>query len=204
MRSRHKVLRYLHIPDLSITTISNEPIYCADSLGIIEIQANKGNSSSYTYLIDGTTQPNGYFDNLNPGILYNFDVIDANGCSAGVLQLEVNENQPFLSANITESNLSCYGSNDGFIEIQATGGTAPYDLYIGSQNTSNLSGLYSENNLSPGNYTVSAFDANDCPFEINVELLQPAQIDISFDEVTSPDCLDADNGSISVMVNSEV
>ena len=45
--------------DLSITTISNEPIYCADSLGIIEIQANGGNSSSYTYLIDGTTQPNG-------------------------------------------------------------------------------------------------------------------------------------------------
>ena len=70
--------------DLSITTISNEPIYCADSLGIIEIQANGGNSSSYTYLIDGTTQPNGYFDNLNPGILCNFDVIDANGCSAGV------------------------------------------------------------------------------------------------------------------------
>ena len=188
--------------DLSITTISNEPIYCADSLGIIEIQANGGNSSSYTYLIDGITQPDGYFDNLNPGILYNFDVIDANGCDAGNLQLLVDESQPFLSANITELNLSCYGSNDGSIEIQAAGGTAPYDLYIGSQNTSNFSGQYLENNLSPGNYTVSAFDANDCPFEINVELLQPAQIDISFDEVTSPDCLDADNGSISVMVNS--
>jgi hypothetical protein len=58
----------------------------------------------------------------------------------------------------TPVNAACPSSNDGSIDITATGGTAPYTyLWSNSETIEDLTGL------APGTYTVVVTDANNCP-----------------------------------------
>lgn len=57
------------------------------------------------------------------------------------------------------TSASCYGDNDGQIDLQVTGGTSPY---VFSLNDSDYSSQTLYPNLSAGNYYADAQDANGC------------------------------------------
>ena len=99
--------------------------------GIINITAPTGGSGTYDYTTDGGTtwQPSGLFNGLIPGT-YNVQIRDAanTACvitlNASLLITEPN----VISANVTSTDITCNGANDGTISITSpTGGYGTFE-----------------------------------------------------------------------------
>jgi hypothetical protein len=68
------------------------------------------------------------------------------------------------------SNVSCYGTSTGSIDLKPTGGIEPYSFqWSNGATTEDL------NNLSEGTYSVIVIDANACTASANYTITQPAQ-----------------------------
>ena len=96
--------------------------------GAITIEA-VGGTGTLEYSIDGglNYQTGSIFTDLGPGN-YNIIVKDVNNCSSIYEFNPVTINEPG-ELNITLddfSNLTCFGSRDGSIDVTASGGTLPY------------------------------------------------------------------------------
>ena len=86
---------------------------------------------------------------------YSVTVTDANGC-VSTANATVNASNGGLSASASTSNAICTSAT-GTATATASNGTAPYNfLWNNGASTSSL------NNLLPGNYSVTAVDANGC------------------------------------------
>ena len=53
------------------------------------------------------------------------------GCESPRTQIDVVVNPLPLSSVINQTNISCFGANDGTITVSASGGTSPYTFSIG-------------------------------------------------------------------------
>ena len=118
---------------------------------------------------------------------YNVWVEDANGCLSNKLISEkVGEPGKIeLTSIVTPS--SCFGSNDGNINLIFENGVAPYSYYL-----SNITGIFDTGivfqqsdsltieNLSEGNYYFLVTDYNNCEDSISVTLNQPSEIIANF------------------------
>ncbi|MDF3029306.1 MAG: hypothetical protein K0S23_3613, partial [Fluviicola sp.] len=80
-------------------------------------------------------------------------------------------NCPVTFFNSVVTNISCYGENNGSINLTAIGGTAPFSFTWNDGNTSQ-----NRTNLSPGVYQVTIIDANGCQTSLNEVIGEPAQI----------------------------
>lgn len=155
-----------------------------------------GGTSPYTYLWSNslTTQT---INGLASGA-YHLTITDENGCS---LITSYNISEPSaIDISTTTSNyngyqISCFGLNDGFINLAITGGTTPY-LY----NWSNGSNIQDISGLSAGSYQVTVSDANGCIANQFTVLSQPSQLFIS-GTTTNISCYGASDGSISVSIS---
>lgn len=106
---------------------------------------------SYLWSNGGTTQ---MVTSLAPG-MYTVQITDANNCPAA---LSVSISEPtLLLANATATNQTAVGQNNGTASAQPTGGTMPYTYEWSNNSTSQTI-----SNLSPGTYTVSVQDGNNC------------------------------------------
>ncbi|MBT2160032.1 T9SS type A sorting domain-containing protein [Zobellia barbeyronii] len=101
--------------------------------------------------------------------------------------------------NVALTDVSCFGGNDGTLEVEAGGGTGPYTYSIngGDYETSNLF-----EDLSAGNYTISVRDANNCTFtEPTPEiLLEPQELGLAFIDIKPVTLPNASDGAISITV----
>lgn len=124
-----------------------------------------GGTPGYTYLWsnNGTTQT---ISNLTPGS-YSVVVTDGNGCTA-LQTVTVNAFGCNLSGTISSTNGSCNGSNDGLASVTLIGASNPV-TYLWSNNAT----TQSINNLSPGLYTVSVVDGNNCPAVFSTNVSEP-------------------------------
>ncbi|MCB9185392.1 MAG: HYR domain-containing protein [Flavobacteriales bacterium] len=134
-------------------------------------------------------------DSLVAGI-YTYTITDANGCTTtGSIALTEPDG---LASFITTSDyngyqISCFGLNDGSIDLTVTDGTAPYSyLWTGGAITEDL------NNLSAGNYIVEITDANGCTRLDSVELIQPNDISIESRDTVMISCNGDANGAFTV------
>jgi len=87
-----------------------------------------------------------------------------------------------ITNNQTIAQVSCNNSNDGFIALSTSGGTAPY-----TYNWSNGATSSSISNLAAGNYMVNITDAFNCTITDSIEITEPPllQADLIFtDEST--------------------
>jgi len=80
-----------------------------------------------------------------------------------------------IANNAVLADASCFGTNDGFIATQVSGGTPPFTYSWSNGSTSNL-----VSNLSPGQYTVTVTDFYNCPYTETFNIGQPAQLLVSF------------------------
>ena len=90
-----------------------------------------------------------------PAGTYDLTITDANGCSE-TLQAILTEPTAVIF-NTTKSDISCYGYDDGSITINPTGGVLLYQI-----TWSDLGNGTTRTNLSPGSYTATILDGNNC------------------------------------------
>ncbi len=160
-----------------------------------------GGTIPYTY---NWTGPGGFtastedIAGLMPGTYY-VTVTDAHNCVAtdSAVVPGVDPLQIALNGNI--QNVSCYGANDGAIDITVTGGTAPYAYSWTGPNgftasTEDISGL------EPGTYTVVVTDAHFCTDTQQYTITQPQPLTISA-TLTSVTCWEGSDGAIDLTVS---
>ena len=140
--------------------------------------------------------------NLSPGS-YNLLIEDAQGCS---LDTTFNISSPSaLNINSTVSvfasdkNISCFGANDGNIDLQLTGGNSPYNYAWSTTNGSGLqTGQCSQSDLSAGIYDVTITDSIGCSQSVSIELVEPTILSVS---VTQTNVIGGNLGMIDLTVN---
>jgi YVTN family beta-propeller protein len=106
---------------------------------------------------------------------YTYTVSSGSGCSSDVT-FTIGNGAP--QAGVGSTNLSCYGSNNGSITIQATGGKAPYGYSVNGGETFVSSNTFT--GLAAGTYSVIVKDANGTLTEAQpVTLTQPDAVTVT-------------------------
>ena len=145
---------------------------CANSLdGAIEIlDINRMGNINYEWStgLDRTTR----IEDLDEGT-YSLTVTDENGCIK--TEEVIVKMDGWIDVEATAKEVSCFGMNDGELEIIATGKNAPfsYDWDNGTDSGSgdNLTGLV------PGMYNVTVTDATGVCNEVTaMEVTEPAEV----------------------------
>ena len=127
-----------------------------------------------------------------PAGTYTVTVTDANGCQS--IETYLVNNVGSLSISSTSTSASCYGGNDGMIDITPAGGQTPYTFVWDSGPTSeDISGL------SAGNYTVTMQDQQGCIISEVITVTQATQIVVNAVNVQDEEC-NTDNGLIDIDV----
>lgn len=161
--------------------------------GSVDINVS-GGTSPYTYLWSNgeTTQD---ISSLATGT-YDLTITDANGCvfentGNNIITLGV----PSLNLDTT-TNLNCFASNNGSIQITVNGGSPAYNyLWSNGSTSEDLTGL------SSGSYEVTVTDNLGCTVQITgIVITEPTAVSISNIQVQAASCGNA-NGSINLDVN---
>jgi gliding motility-associated-like protein len=97
---------------------------------------------------------------------YTLTITDANDCQLSHTMVII-EPEPLI-ATIHGNDVSCYGNNDGFIDLTVTGGTEPYCYQWNNGETNE--DLYT---INQGIYIVTITDVNDCQTYAYVQIDQP-------------------------------
>ncbi len=109
-----------------------------------------------------------------PGVWYAFYYNPALGCTSPSRKLTLTNTD--LDSSYTKQNVTCFGGNDGSINLTVTGGSNSYTY---SWTTSNGSGLnptaQDQSGLTAGTYSVTVNDGT-CTTQETVVITQPNQI----------------------------
>ncbi|WP_425637863.1 PKD domain-containing protein [Algoriphagus yeomjeoni] len=130
------------------------------------------------------------------GILFyrEFSILDE-FCEGISPELIVALNTGFQANVSTQSNVSCFGAEDGEIILEIEGGIAPY-TYSWSHDQNLNSAIASD--LPPGTYTATIQDSQGCKILLeNLEISEPEALEITTVEQTNPSCFGNTDGSIS-------
>lgn len=154
-----------------------EPDSLSVSFEITDIDCSGANTGSIKATVQGGTAPYAYqwnvsgqnapnLSNLERGI-YTFKVTDSNGCSM-VAQVEVKS-----AVEITVDSIivqpNCLRPNGGHIELNLSGGSAPYTAQWSDNNSSQLK----REQLSAGTYRVVITDNKGCKVPYSFTLHEP-------------------------------
>lgn len=170
------------------TSITNSTCNGANN-GIIDLTVSGGVAPITFNWSNGETTED--VSNLAPGN-YQVQISDANGCIR-VKDLIVSEPAP-IAVNLTATDPTCNGQNNGQINASITGGTAPYTFsWASGQATQNISGL------AAGNYSLTVTDANGCSASANTTLTDPAIISLGTN-TTNVSCNGGDDGVIDLSI----
>ena len=127
---------------------------------------------------------------------YNLTITDARGCSASATSTVTQPSSALSSSITSSSNVSCFGGNNGSVNLTVSGGTPAYIYnWNGGITTQNRT------NLSAGTYTVTATDSKGCTTTAAIVITQPAVVLSASTSVTQVNCFGASTGSINVTVN---
>ena len=103
---------------------------------------------------------------------YSVSITDANGCEATESFFIYNNTD--LDFNLSSTDVSCFGANDGQAAVTILDGTAPF-TYSWSNGTSNDTA----SNLIGGTYSVTVSDSNGCEVIDSIAINEPDQVTYS-------------------------
>ena len=98
---------------------------------------------------------------------YSVTVIDNDGCE-GQQSIQLSDPEP-IKADFEVTDASCYGFSDGFVALNATGGTGTYNYYLND----NLITNDVATDLKAGNHPLYILDAENCETDTLVIVNQP-------------------------------
>jgi gliding motility-associated-like protein len=173
-----------------------------DSTGKILVTVT-GGTSPYNYeWIDnfgnkynrdiGNVFNTGNLSNIPVGI-YDLTVTDKNGCIE-TLKVELKEPEE-LKIDFNKVDVSCFNGNDGSIDVNPTGGVAPYTYTWSDFGNGKL-----RTDLVAGKYTVTVTDDNNCEKSVEIEIKSAPQFNIT-PVVTPITCFGANDGSIKLTID---
>lgn len=132
---------------------------------------------------------------LEPGT-YTVTVTDQQSCTA-TASATVAE-PPALTLDIDAADISCFGLNNGSINLTPGGGTPPYQFaWSSGPNAQNI------DNLSPGDYTVTITDAGGCTSTISTNIVEPTDITIDLSAIDAS-CNGASDGAVNLIIDGGV
>ncbi len=156
----------INISEPSALTLSETHVdaTCGTSNGSVDLTVT-GGTINYSYLWNNasTTQD---LSGINAGS-FTVTVTDGNGCTSTLTSLVSNSGS--LSATLIGSNVTCFGANNGSVDLTPSGGAVPY-----SYSWSNGFTTQDISNLAPGNYTVTVTDNVLCQQIQNINITEPA------------------------------
>jgi hypothetical protein len=160
----------------------SEPAALAASSSVTSaVLCNGGSTGSVSVAATGGTMPYVYGWSNGAG------GVSATGLAAGTYSVSVtdgNNCQTTSSVTVTEptavvavvsgSDVSCFGANDGFANVAASGGTAPYSYLWDNGSTATVLG-----SLGMATVSVDVTDANGCMTSGTTSINEPAEIVVS-------------------------
>lgn len=150
-------------------TVTNETAFGAND-GTLSANPT-GGTAPFSYSWSNGSSA-GTQNGLSPGD-YSVTITDVNGCQVEE-NMTIAEFNCTTAANITSENITCFGENNGSATVNFTIGTAPFTyLWSNGATTATVS------ELSIGNYTVTATDANNCPSTFAIQITQPLLLQAS-------------------------
>ncbi len=180
------------------SVIINQP----DPLDLFSLQENVTCAGEQTGMLDitvtGGTPGYNYFwtnglnteDLINIGIgYYSVIVVDANGCqiTGGPFTITA---PPSLNVSYDQTEVSCYGGNDGTISVSVTGGIPPYTYsWSNGDTTENIA------DLTAGTYNLTITDSLGCTSNQFFLLTEPEAI-VSNGMVDQVSCYGEHDGMI--------
>ena len=151
-----------------------------------------GGTAPYTYSWTNGS-PNEDIGNLAAGN-YSVLVTDANGCTAN-FNATITEPASPITASSIQTPVSCFGGNNGSIDLSVSGGVTPYTYSWNNGNTTqDLS------NLTAGNYSVVILDASGCSVTLNSSITQPALPLTNSAVISNVNCSGNNSGSINLTI----
>lgn len=181
--------------DLQINLVSQSNNTCrGGNEGQIQVNGS-GGTAPYSYAIQsGAFGSVAVFDSLMAGT-YTLRIRDSRGCEDS---LSVNITEPSTGVSLSATSvvgLNCQGDSTGSITVSATGGTSPYTFAL---NSGTFSASNTFNQLTAGNYLVTARDVNGCDTSINVSISAPSPLVLSVVAASPVTCFGGANGRIEV------
>ncbi len=161
-----------------------------NSTGSIATTNVNGGNGTYSYSWSNSANT-ASLSNLSAGS-YSLTITDVKACSA-VFNKTIGQPSAALSIVSTPTVVSCYGLNNGSIDVTVAGGTTPYSYtWTDDVNTKDRTGL------APGSYTLTVTDANLCTAGSGAQTItEPAVISATVAS-TNVSCFGGNNGSITL------
>jgi gliding motility-associated-like protein len=177
------------------------------SISHTDVSCNGGNNGSVSVTPSGGTTPfayqwsNGFIAPSITGLIagnYTVTITDANGCTI-TQSASVAQPAAALSAVASQTNVSCFGGNNGSASVTASGGTPSYTYQWNTGQTQ-----YQISNLISQTYTVIVNDTNGCMATISVSITEPPTPLSSVTSQSTLSCFGDNNGSASVVASGGI
>jgi uncharacterized repeat protein (TIGR03803 family) len=177
-------------PRDSIITSTNETCY-GQSIG----SASAGVKGGYLpYVFKWTPSGGNKTAAANlPAATYTFSVTDSIGC-VSTATIDISEPTKLVDSTIKVINVSCFGFNNGRIEIGTKGGVPPYN-YVWSNGSGDADSAI---NLVAGSYSCTITDSNNCNAPAQVIAITSPMV-LSTDTMATATKCGTSNGSASVV-----
>ena len=157
-------------PDEIVVNAMSTAVACTDDENGMVSWAPVGGVGNFTVMVSDSTFTGSSYDGLPVGT-YEILVEDGNGCSTSEM-VEVMNADPVV-ATATSTSVTCSGSADGVVSIDATGGTGTFQY---SDNGNDFVAANEFDDLVADDYTFYAQDENGCIAEAEVVVTSPDPI----------------------------
>lgn len=185
---------------LNITVTEPQPLII--DVNATNISCTGETDGSIDIVVSGGTPPYNYnwntgqtvedLTNLEVGV-YTVTVTDANNCTSSATQA-IFEPAP-LKLDLTATDISCNGGNNGMVYSQVSGGTMPYNYLWNTGETSpNLI------QITAGNYILTVTDSMGCTISDTISVNEPDEaLDLTY-TTTDNVCNGANGGAIDITI----
>ena len=179
-------------PPAMVLNPTSTPASCNQSDGSVTVVVTANGTAPFTFSWDDGTGVVGTTSTVNnlPAGTYFATVTDANNCPVTDTVTIANLSGPTLTVD-SVYHVQCFGGNDGYAEVQVTGGLFPYTY---SWNTTPIQTTPSATNLPAGSYVVTATDSNGCVVTTAITITEPTQLQLTTGGV-DPTCFTYNDGT---------
>jgi gliding motility-associated-like protein len=117
---------------------------------------------------------------VNQSGVYHVVVVDIISNCASEFDVSIEAPTQVQLNLVQKDDISCWGLNDGRIEVNGSGGSVQY------QWSPNVSNNDAANNLAAGSYNIIAVNEDGCQDQITVDVIEPSILEVALiDSVTS-------------------